>query len=93
MSKTEKKIKDLNGANDELTELQEQVKTLEEEKAALEEEKAALEEQSTDYELALLGNTLVMRKRAGAWTDLLKLMGLVGSQSDLCHWRIKMGLW
>ena len=34
-----------------------------------------------------------MRKRAGAWTDLLKLMGLVGSQSDLCHWRIKMGLW
>lgn len=50
-------------------------------------------EQSTDYELVLLGNSLLMRKRAGAWTDLLRLMGLVGSQSDLCHWRIKMGVW
>ena len=81
MSKKEKKIKDLNGANDELTELQEQVKTLEEEKAALEEEKAALEEQKAelgDKNLRMMAEFDNYRKRTNK--EKLDLMATAGER-------------
>ena len=81
MSKKEKKIKDLNGANDELTELQEQVKTLEEEKAALEEEKAALEEQKAelgDKNLRMMAEFDNFRKRTNK--EKLDLMATAGER-------------
>ena len=74
MSKKEKKIKDLNGANDELTELQEQVKTLEEEKAALEEEKAELE----DKNLRMMAEFDNFRKRTNK--EKLDLMATAGER-------------
>ena len=81
MSKKEKKIKDLNGANDELTELQEQVKTLEEEKAALEEEKAALEEQKAELEdknLRMMAEFDNFRRRTNK--EKLELMETAGER-------------
>lgn len=74
MSKKEKKIKDLNGANDELTELQEQVKTLEEEKAALEEQKAELE----DKNLRMMAEFDNFRKRTNK--EKLDLMATAGER-------------
>lgn len=35
------------------------------------------EEQSTGHELGFLGTSWFMRKKAGAWTDLLRLVGTV----------------
>ena len=74
MSKKEKKIKDLNGANDELTELQEQVNTLEEEKAALEEQKAELE----DKNLRMMAEFDNFRKRTNK--EKLDLMATAGER-------------
>ena len=74
MSKKEKKIKDLNGANDELTELQEQVKTLEEEKAALEEQKAEL----GDKNLRMMAEFDNFRKRTNK--EKLDLMATAGER-------------
>lgn len=74
MSKKEKKIKDLNGANDELTELQEQVKTLEEEKAALEEQKAEME----DKNLRMMAEFDNFRKRTNK--EKLDLMATAGER-------------
>lgn len=74
MSKKEKEIKDLNGANDELTELQEQVKTLEEEKAALEEQKAEME----DKNLRMIAEFDNFRKRTNK--EKLDLMATAGER-------------
>lgn len=74
MSKKEKEIKDLNGANDELTELQEQVKTLEEEKAALEEQKAEME----DKNLRMMAEFDNFRKRTNK--EKLDLMATAGER-------------
>lgn len=42
------------------------------------------EEQSTERELIFFPTCSLMRKRAGAWTDLLRLTGTERLQSGLC---------
>lgn len=46
-------------------------------------------EKSTDHELIFLGKSAFMRKKAGVWRNLLRLIGTVGLRSKPCHLELK----
>lgn len=56
-------------------------------------ERSSGEEQSSGHELGFVGTSWFMRKKAGARTDLLRLVGTVDRSLIYVVYTVKMHVW